>query len=100
MARSKDLRAIDVSNVPELLRIAEEVRSTQDPCLLKRDGEDLAVLMPAERAQKGKPTRSVATADHEAFRSAFGGWKGLVDADVLKRDLAATRGSGRPPVTL
>lgn len=100
MARERDLKAIDISNVPELLRIAEEVHTTHEPRLLRRDREDLAILMPARQTTKGKRKRSITKGGYEAFRSAFGGWKGLVDADVLKKDLASTRGSDRPPVRL
>ncbi len=40
---AKELRSYDVGRVPELLRIAEEVRAAGEPRLLKRDGEELAV---------------------------------------------------------
>ena len=48
-------KAIDVTNMPETLRIAEEVRATNEPQLLRRDSEDLAIVMPVNRRQrKGK----------------------------------------------
>ncbi|MCL4458715.1 MAG: hypothetical protein M1136_03835 [Chloroflexi bacterium] len=97
---ARGLRPIDISNVPELLRIVEEVRRTDEARVLRRDDEDLAILMPAKPGSKHKPKPIKTRADYEAFCSAFGGWKGIVDADTLKRDLASARGSDRPPVRL
>ena len=94
---TKELKPIDVSRLPDVLRIAEEVRDSREPRLLKRDGEDLAVIVPAGkvRTRRGK-TR----ADYEAFRSAAGGWKD-VDTDKLIADIYADRRiSNRPPVVL
>ena len=42
----REMKHIDISNVPELLRIAEEVQSTRQPRILTRDSEDVAVLIP------------------------------------------------------
>ena len=55
---ARELKRIDISNVPELLRIVEEVRSSEEPRVLRRDGEDLAVLTPMKgrrRPVRGKP---------------------------------------------
>ena len=56
---ARELRPIDISNSPELLRLAEEVAATQEPRVLQRESEDLAVLMPAplkkKRALRGRP---------------------------------------------
>ena len=52
---AREPKRIDITNVPELLRIAEEVRASQEPRVLRRDNEDVAILMPARRARK--PTR-------------------------------------------
>lgn len=41
-----ELRPIDISANPELLRLAEEVRTSREPRVLRRDSEDIAVLMP------------------------------------------------------
>lgn len=51
--------SIDVSQRPELLAFAREVKRSGRPCLLSGDGEDLARVSPAGRARrgvKGKPT--------------------------------------------
>ena len=38
--------AIDLSSLPELARLAEEVRASRRPRMLRRDGENIAVLAP------------------------------------------------------
>jgi len=43
---SQELKHIDISNVPELLSIAEEVQTSGEPQILTRDTEEIAVLMP------------------------------------------------------
>lgn|SRR2546425_11598765 len=52
---------IDISNKPELLRLAEEVRTSGKPRLLKNQREIVAVLMPADTVRPGRsgPTGSV-----------------------------------------
>lgn len=55
----RELKRIDVTTIPELLRIAEEVHATGEPWVLRRDREDLAVVMPAKalkrRSMRGRP---------------------------------------------
>ena len=100
-ARERALKPINISNVPELLRIAEEVRSTNEPRLLRRDNEDLAILIPAARGMKRRAPRVRTKADYEAFRSSAGSWKGIVDTDKLIKDIyESRRRSSRPPVEL
>src|SRR6266516_381108 len=48
----RTLTPIDISNLPDLLRIAEEVQTTKTPRILKRDREPLAVSMPVGTAIK------------------------------------------------
>lgn len=52
-------RTIEINDVQDLATLAREVRATQTPCILRVDGEEVAVIMPArmnERTDKGKPT--------------------------------------------
>jgi hypothetical protein len=57
---AKEPKRIDISRMPELLSIAHEVQSTNEPRILKQDNEDLAMLTPikpvVKRSAKGKPT--------------------------------------------
>ncbi len=46
---SRELAPLDISHTPELLRIAEEVERTGQPCRLRRGDQDVAVLIPARR---------------------------------------------------
>lgn len=39
--------AVDVSEQPELARLAEAVRATGEPCVLRRGEEEIAVIVPA-----------------------------------------------------
>ena len=97
----RDLKHIDISNVPELLRIAEEVRITNQPRILRRDSEDLAVLMPVTPSLQRRVKREITEADYEAFLTAAGSWKGLVDADKLIADIyEISIISSRPPAEL
>ena len=60
MAREQHIKTIDISNVPELLRLVEEVRSTNEPCILRQENEDVAIVRPLKRPSRpriprGKP---------------------------------------------
>jgi hypothetical protein len=60
MAKEKAPKRIDVSRIPELLNLVQEVQSTNEPRILQQDSEDLALLTPntpaAKRSLRGKPT--------------------------------------------
>lgn len=95
----------DISQSPDLVHLVEEVRRTNTPTILRRDNEDVAVIIPI--ADRSQPTtrrpagRKKSPADIEAFLAAAGGWKDLVDTDKLKRDIAKSRArSNRPPIAL
>ncbi len=51
---AEEMIYIDISDVPDLLRIAEEVRTTRKPRMLRRDNENVAVLMPVTSTQRRK----------------------------------------------
>ena len=96
----EDMSYIDISDVPDLLRLVEEVRTTRRPHILRKNSEDLAVLMPVTSARH-RNKRARTRADYEAFRAAAGGWKGLVDTDKLVDDIYESRKiSTRPPIEL
>src|SRR4051794_28132536 len=92
---------IDISHNPDLLHLAEEVRRRNTSTVLRNGDEDVAVVMPVAAAAKRKTPRSPfkqpSQADVDAFLSAAGGWKDLVDTERLKREIYASRvRSGRP----
>ena len=96
---ARELRPIDVSSIPELLRIAEEVGKSGEARVLRSDDKDLAVVVPVARAARPSARRRRTKADIEAFRSAAGSWKD-VDTDKLLADIYEGRRSSRPPVDL
>jgi hypothetical protein len=93
----------DVSDSPELARLAEEVSHTMRPRYLEKDGETLVMVTPvASKKVVGKlrGRRAPTEEDRQAFLSSAGAWVGLVDGEQLKRDLAESRRFTRPPVEL
>ena len=57
---AKEPKRIDISRIPELLIIAQEVRSSNEPRILQQENEDVAMLTPitpvAKRRVRGNPT--------------------------------------------
>lgn len=47
---------IDITNMPDLVRIAEEVEATKKPRVLKRDNTPIAVLTPVTKNQSSRAT--------------------------------------------
>jgi hypothetical protein len=94
-------KPIDISNIPELLQLAEEVHRSHEPRVLRRNTEDLAMVVPLPRTKKAdRHARAKTEEDIEAFHSAAGSWAD-VDTDKLIADIYATRRrSNRPPVEL
>ncbi|MBI3913581.1 MAG: hypothetical protein HY327_05275 [Chloroflexi bacterium] len=96
---NKELRAIEISKIPELLRIVNEVRKSRTPRVLSRRKEPVAILRPINgSAKRAKRTKS--KKDFEAFLASAGSWKD-VDTDKLIKDIYESRKiSSRPPVEL
>ena len=67
---------IDISNIPELVRLAEEVRESGEPRVLRRADQDLALLAPL--AQKSGP-RARARRQRASQASPLGNIVGLAD---------------------
>ena len=65
---AKELKPIDISDSPELLRLAEEVKRSREPRVLVREAEELAEVRPVparrKRSAKGRPV----TEDDPLFR--------------------------------
>lgn len=60
---SRELKPIDVSEAPELLRIAEEVHATGESRLLTRAREELAILTPVRPTRRPRKTGIVTKDD-------------------------------------
>jgi hypothetical protein len=93
----REQKAVDISDMPELVRIVEAVRASRQPQVLRQDNEDVALVVPLPARQK----RNRRTADdHAAVLATAGSWKDLVDPEALKEQVAAERGSDRPTASL
>jgi hypothetical protein len=95
---ARELQPIDISQNPDLIRLTDEVRAANQPRPLQRDHTTVALLVPVQ-AKRTRKTRDP-QADFEAFLASAGGWRDLVDAEQLKKDIKEARGSDRPPVSL
>lgn len=87
-----DYTAIDLSKgtAPDLGELAEEVRRTNRPRMLRRANEDIAVIAPVRRKTARSPLKKKSDADMAAFLSSAGGWKD-VDTERLKADIYESR---------
>jgi len=93
---SRNLIPIDISNLPDLLRLAEEVQNTKTPRILKRDTETVAVLMPVGSAVKPEKKPAPTKADYDASLAAIGSWSDL-DSDALIAHVYRARKEGSRP---
>ncbi len=57
----KELQSIDISNKADLLRLAEDVRQSNQPRVLRRDNEDIAVLVPMDHVANNEADDSNGT---------------------------------------
>ena len=69
---------IDITNIPELVRIAEEVEATNKPRVLKRDNTPIAILTPVTKKQSSQ-AKSKAMKETLAIA---GAWRDLACAEM------------------
>lgn len=80
---TKELQSTDITtitSVPELLHLVEEVQRSQQPHLLKRQDEQVAMIVPvtpAKAAPKRKRRTGLLTKDDPLFRSIGSGKSGI-----------------------
>jgi hypothetical protein len=97
---AKEAKPVDISTEPALLRLAEEVVSSGEPRVLRRDNEDLVMVSPVRRSRPPRSKVTPSKADYDAFLSSAGSWND-VDTEALKRNIAESRRlSSRSPVDL
>ena len=57
---AEELKSVDITHTPDVLRLAEEVARSGLSCVLRRDDKDIAVISPISsnprRSKRGKPT--------------------------------------------
>jgi len=88
---TKKLQHVDISNNPELLRIVEDVRTSNEPRVLQRDHEELAILLPARRPRKVArvPRGKSFTEDDPLWDMVGSGHSGLTDVSEKKHQYLA-----------
>ena len=106
---TKHLTLIDIRSLPDLLRLAEEVKVTQTPRILKKADETVAILMPVGTATKPKKKRAKTKAETpnankkalEATLALAGSWKDL-DWNEMEAELDRIRHHSKPtpPLTV
>jgi hypothetical protein len=103
---SRHIVPIDASKLPDLLKVAEEVNATKTPRLIKRNGETLAMLMPAGATAKRTthPQKRTIWTHYNpaqvkaALKQSAGALQGVSREELLS-DLASQReqkSTGRP----
>jgi hypothetical protein len=92
---SKHLTPIDISHIPELLDLVEEVEATKKPRELKWDDKVVAVLSPFVGREEHRPSPH---ADDQKSLAAIGSWSDL-DADELIANIHRWRTEGSRPAT-
>jgi hypothetical protein len=97
---ARDLRSIDITNLPELRDLIAQLAESNEPRILRAGSEDLAILLPVRTVRRRRQRRPRTQADYEAFLASAGGWSELVDTEQLEAHIAESRRSSRPPVEL
>jgi hypothetical protein len=69
---SKEATHVDISNTPELSRLAEAVRDSMQPHILEKDGEALVVVKPYATKRAPKRTQSSVEAAVARLRATHG----------------------------
>lgn len=64
---ARELKHIDISDKPDLVQIAEEVQATQEPRALCRDGDDIAIVIPAKAVARRTDSAQPVTRDDALF---------------------------------
>jgi hypothetical protein len=82
---------IDITNIPELVRIAEEVEASNKPRVLKRDNTPIAILTPVK---KKHPSQAKSEAIKETLALA-GVWSDL-DFEEMLNTLDHIRHDSKP----
>ncbi len=84
---------IDITTIPELARIAEEVAATKTPRELKQDNKTVAVIMPVEK--KGAPSHKPDQEAIEETLALVGAW-GERDWNEVEQELDHIRHHSKP----
>jgi hypothetical protein len=92
---SRHLTPIDISHIPALIDLVEEVEATKKPRALKRADKVVAVLSPVVGSEKNTTS---ADADYQSSLAAIGSWSDL-EADELIANISRWRAEGSRPAS-
>ncbi len=87
---ARGLKPVDISDNPGLLRLVREVQAEKETRVLRREGEDGALLVPVSPVGKRRSPHAKTQEDYEAFLPTAGGWSD-VDTDKLIEDIYESR---------
>ena len=90
----------EITSIDDLRRIAADVQHDNRPRLVSVAGGGNITLAPARKKRRKLTPEEKVKADEEAFLSAAGSWKGLIDPEEFKRQIREGRGSNRPYVEI
>ena len=65
---AKELKRIDIGSIPELMKLVQEVRRTNESRILQEESEDVAILSPARPKKGTKTTGKAVTSEDALFR--------------------------------
>ena len=65
---AKEPKPIDISNVPELLHIVEEMQQSNQPSILKRDSEEVAIISLVTHQKRSAARGRAVTSEDSLFR--------------------------------
>ena len=65
---AKEPRHIDISSIPELLKLVQELRQTNAPTILQQEREDVALLSPVPAKKRAKAKAKPVTSEDALFR--------------------------------
>jgi len=80
----KELQPIDISHMPELVRLVQEMLTAQEPRLLQWKGEDWAILKPLRPRRRASSRGKVLKKSDPLFRIIGLGRSGLTDVSENK----------------
>ena len=86
---SPPLGAFDIGDDPSLPRLVADLQETGTPRVLRRRGEEVAVLMPIALARD--LLRPTTATDREGCLASVGSWRGIVDVEEFKAANAESR---------
>lgn len=84
-----DAKVVDIDDAPDVARLAQQVRDTNEARVPRLNGEVLAEVRPV-KPPKGRRAWKPTEADLQALRSSAGGWADM-DIDRFLADIYASR---------